>query len=393
MSPNDTTYSSQISKPSADTYRAAGRDGQVTEHSTPHPVFRAAVDGLSRGGTVGVQVAEYPFSQTLTLNQNNVTIEGEARGTGTVGNFEGEGHGGTKLTATTDDPLITVSEDVPEKLYGELRDLYLYGTGSNNGAPGIFVDDCDQYQFERLFVQNHSVGIRFEGSSNAYNVVQSIFIENGDWHVVHRTSNKPQFYGSKFLNNAGDGVLVQDSAKAEFDQCDFHANAGRSLVFDGSDHAVVDQCQFDQRGDQDRGDAGVEVQNDARNITISSSQFQDWTKAGATGVILAGDTNKVVGCTFDKVQTAVEVTGVENIISDCTVTDCATAVDDRGTRTLVNGRGENAGAPPTTGQWNGHADYAYRHNADIRDTRNDAWYKATPAGDWEAVGASGARGR
>jgi hypothetical protein len=366
-------------------YRAVARDGETVETSTPHAVLREAVDRLDDGGAVGVTVGKYEVETSLEIDRNNVVIEGETRGTGAVGNFEGEGLGGTKLDVAADVPAVAVSANTPKKLYGELRDLYLYGPGADGDAAGVYVDDCDQYQFDRLFVQEYGTGLRLEGSSNAYNVVQCIFIENGDWHVDHRSSNKPQFYASKFLNTDGGGVVVRNVEKAEFDQCDFHAVADTALAFDGASHAVVGQCQFDQRTDTDDGAVGVDVRRDAHHVTVADSQFQDWTMDGAVGVSLSGDHNTVSNCSFDSVDTAIKVTGAHNRVDGCTFTDVGRAVVDRGTRTLVDGRGENAGDPRETGQWHGHAAYAYRHNATIYDTAGDDWYKPTPDSDWTPI--------
>jgi len=365
-------------------YRAVTRDGEAVEASTPHAVLRTAVDWLDDGGAVGVTVGSYDIETTLEIDRNNVVIEGETRGTGAVGNFEGEGFGGTKLDIVVDVPAVAVSANTPEKLYGELRDLYLYGPGAGGDAAGVYVDDCDQYQFDRLFVQQYGTGLRLEGWSNAYNIVQCVFIENGDWHVDHRSSNKPQFYASKFLNTDGGGV-VRNVEKAEFDQCDFHGVAETALAFDGTSHAVVGQCQFDQRTDTDVGVVGVDVRAGAHHVTVADSQFQDWTMDGAVGVALSSDHNTVSDCSFDNVDTAIEVTGAHNRVDGCTFTDVGRAVVDRGTRTLVDGRGENAGDPGEAGQWHGHAAYAYRHNATVYDTTGGDWYKPTPDCDWTPI--------
>jgi hypothetical protein len=350
-----------------------------------HECLQATVAELSRGGVVRVAVLEATLEETLKIDSNNIVIEGTTRGTGAVGNFEGEGFGGTKIEATHTDASISISSS--DKLYGELRDLYLYGSSTESPPVAIAVKHCDQYQFHRLFVQNFDVGVHFYGRSNAYNIIQSIFIQNDTWHVKHQGTNKPQFYASKFLNNPGNGVLIQDVEKAAFDQCDFHANAGRSLVFDGASNALVDQCQFDQRKDETIGDIGIDVTADSRNVHVSDSQFQDWDKDGAVGVRLSGDRNQISGCTFDTVDTAIAVAGVENTITDCTFRNCGTAVLDTGTRTLVNRRGENAGDPNSRGDWQGHADYAYLHNASVYDILNDCWYKPTANGDWTQIHA------
>ena len=66
-----------------------------------------------------------------------------------------------------------------------------------------------------------------------------------------------------------------------------------------------------------------------------------------------------------------------------------TDVDDRGTRTLVNGWGTNAGDPTATGEWHSHADYAGRMGATVWDTSGAGWtpYVVSPAGDWVEIGA------
>ena len=64
--------------------------------------------------------------------------------------------------------------------------------------------------------------------------------------------------------------------------------------------------------------------------------------------------------------------------------DCDTDIDDDGTRTLINGRGNNEGDPSSTGEWNAHADYAEDYDATIYDTANDDLYKAV-GGSWVQI--------
>lgn len=63
------------------------------------------------------------------------------------------------------------------------------------------------------------------------------------------------------------------------------------------------------------------------------------------------------------------------------------AVADGGTRTLFNGAGTNDGAPDETGEWHGHAEYAFDTNATVWDTTTGPWtpYRASGDGSWVAL--------
>lgn len=58
-----------------------------------------------------------------------------------------------------------------------------------------------------------------------------------------------------------------------------------------------------------------------------------------------------------------------------------------GTRLINNGRGENAGDPSSTGQWNGNAAFAEAQNVIVEDTSNNDLYMAV-GGSWVAIGST-----
>lgn len=62
-------------------------------------------------------------------------------------------------------------------------------------------------------------------------------------------------------------------------------------------------------------------------------------------------------------------------------------VRDRGTRTLINGDGTNAGDPRSGGEWNGHGGYAHSMGATVWDVTTTPWtpYRADGDGNWLAV--------
>lgn len=86
---------------------------------------------------------------------------------------------------------------------------------------------------------------------------------------------------------------------------------------------------------------------------------------------------------YDPIITVVG--GEENVIRGVRGVPYAN-ISDSGTRTLINGWGTNDGDPNTTGQWNGHADYAGLMGATVYDTTTSPWteYRPTPNGDWSA---------
>lgn len=101
---------------------------------------------------------------------------------------------------------------------------------------------------------------------------------------------------------------------------------------------------------------------------------------------LDGNYNYVngVGGVRDGTAWELDITsGTENVIDNAFNFDWAN-ITDAGTRTLINRYGTNEGDPTTTGQWNGHADYAGIMGATIWDTSTTPWtkYEATPNGSW-----------
>ncbi|RRJ28347.1 right-handed parallel beta-helix repeat-containing protein [Halocatena pleomorpha] len=57
---------------------------------------------------------------------------------------------------------------------------------------------------------------------------------------------------------------------------------------------------------------------------------------------------------------------------------------DKGTRTLLNRQGTNAGDPRSTGEWNGHGGYASAMGATVWNTNTTPWtaFRADGAGNW-----------
>lgn len=290
----------------AGTYRVLDNTGtEVSSGSDIATQLQYAVDNLSAsGGTIWLAAAEYTTSGgTVSWDtQNNVKIQGEVRGTGAEGNFVGEGSGGVKIKQTGNAPLFDISStgtDSSSKIYFELEDLYLYGPGSNTA---IEVGWSDQFQVTRCFIQNWDIGLNsgVEGRANAYNVVQTIFIENSNADVFHERGNKPQFYDSKFLNSGGDGIVIDatvhtpDINKGIITGCDFHNNGaldgttGHGVVTNGDVNLLVITGNVFDGGTGD----GVRLESGTTESIVGDNYFD---QLDGWGINLIGGNNAAVG--------------------------------------------------------------------------------------------------
>lgn len=76
---------------------------------------------------------------------------------------------------------------------------------------------------------------------------------------------------------------------------------------------------------------------------------------------------------------------VEAIVRGFEAVECEVDVVDEGTRTIVDGRSENAGDPAVEGQWNGHAEAAAELDVVVENTEDGTLHEATEDGNWTRV--------
>lgn len=271
--------------------------------------------------------------------------------------FSGEGVRNTSLIKQPTDGHFIRFDDGREDEFGNFggaSDMGIYGGKTTHGeqsagnlihSTGLMID----FLFENLIVRySYDDGIHLEAPASGVRI-RNCWIENHDGWAIWLGGGTRAKIDNHHILSCADGGMHLDSNTTQVD--------GISTY----------QCS-----------PGIEV--GGVDNQLSNLYFEKCDVA----LHADGDRNK-----FSHVEAGggkVVVTGVENVFTDVTDAD----VRDTGTRTLVNGRGRNDGHPGTTGQWNGHADYAFETGATVWDTADQQPYVADSHGNWVAVTTSAA---
>ncbi len=176
--------SSSASKNQAD-YICTGTGDQVTIKQAI-----ATIDSL--GGKIFLTEGTFNISDTIIINKDRVTLEGEGWGFwkaffggATTDSVQQEGRGVTKLRATSGTfPIIFIANadtTIEEFTYNRrrgivIRNIYFFGYDRTNDGiqnTGVYVnggrDHIDQCKFENLFFQNVHYGINIQQDANYIN--------------------------------------------------------------------------------------------------------------------------------------------------------------------------------------------------------------------------------
>lgn len=268
------------------------------------------------------------------------------------------------------------------------------GTYKNNGVAQV------RFQSDHSVVRDATITVT---DTNISNGTRGVRIAKGSYAEV---SNCEITYGAGVggsgpltVNPDHNGpVYVQNTHITYEDDRDWYLTPA-DTDGSGTDATVVlENCRIDYEPGYDSANAnpyGVQFRN--FHVVVRDSVIAPLSGTPTderNGVRVVNDAQATFeNSSVDALQTAIvaEVGPVSLTDTDASIDIQSTAsdvlirgglntavVNDAGTRTVVEGMGENAGDPNSTGQWNGNA----RQGVVVENTNNGDLFTAAPSGGW-----------
>ncbi|SEO62128.1 hypothetical protein SAMN04487948_103531 [Halogranum amylolyticum] len=273
----------------------------------------------------------------------------------------------------------------------------------NSGGWAIWVDGGTRAKASDLHIVNCKAGgLHFEVSSSHVEGVSVYLCWPGMEFECRHTE-----VSDGYIVKTHEGIALHDAAKSQENKyTNFSIVDSKTAV-----HAAGDNSMFTNFGVRDTRQQAFRVPGDG--VQINGVDVINFGSTGTAALRLAGDGVYVANVTLDQrdggydSNTIARVEGNETVLngvvghgdrdwgidvaSGATETVLAnvsgvarSALDDSGTRTLFNGEGTNDGNPASSGEWNGHGDYAHDMGAVVWDTSTSPWtpYRADGDGNW-----------
>lgn len=374
---------------------AAMDDQQVTQ------------DYGSTGGEVLIPVGHHEVSNTVGIEDGSVLTGTSVRGSTLEAPSGATGY-----------PLVRYGPTDDSDYFAGLRDLRI--DGNNEDVTGFVTDgsgagDVNDMDFYRLIFRNingraidltQGWGYRFEdvlvegcGAGHSHSVMSKGTEQY--WRGCFVAYNKSTYAFTTWSEGGGSKIFTGHSVYANEQNGVFVRKSGQKFV---SPHIVGN---------------GSAATGSHDGMLLSSTGYRDATGTKIIGGVfdgyspVSGQNETNIGLVMNSPDCIVSGTEFKNHIGDDIAIDASNCllsgiiahgdislssnasecvisgqiggtVTDNGTRTLVNGRGTNNGNPQTTGDWNGHADYAYQQGATVWDTTTSPWsaWQADGAGNW-----------
>jgi hypothetical protein len=304
--------------------------------------------------------------------------------------LRGDGIEATRLELADGADTDLIRYDAPDEDYyfGFLHNLKLDGNKANNSSGnGVVIEqsasfDANDFHMSWLFV-DHFAGVGIKISFAWGHKLAHILSERCDDVGINISGGSQCYLSDCFTAYHGTHGLQVNARRTHISLLTSRAN-GYHGVFIQDDNNELSNCISINNSQEVSGQSGFYLAGD--NITASNCHAIDdqGTTTQSSGFTLRGDRCRLVGCQAfgNDTDIIIKSDSTESVI----IGTRFDSITDNGTRTLINGRGTNAGDPTSTGQWNGNADYAETTDATIHDTANDNLYKARN-GAWSQIGS------
>lgn len=192
---------------------AARSGGGVVAHGTDaSTVIQAAIDRLPKtGGKVYIAAGRYELSGTIRIeDKHGVHLAGAARGI----LFGG---GGTSLRSSKAIDLLHIHGGKLKVAGVTVSNLYLMGSGKNNGKAGILVTgNSDLLTLRNVGANRCGVGFHFKGGGPGAGVIDAPQIQfcdpqaNGIGLKIER-SHYANVVGGQFTDSTRYGIMISSS--------------------------------------------------------------------------------------------------------------------------------------------------------------------------------------
>lgn len=275
--------------------------------------------------------------------------------------------------------------------FGGMSDMTVWG--NNRGGPeskGHLVystGDIIDLTFENLIVRyGHHDGIHLSASASGTRL-HNCWVENhGGWAVWLGGGTRAKVSDQHIVGCEKGGIRFNASTSQMNNVSTYECNPGIEMRSERTEatNLYFKSCRTAFRTLERSGQnkiSNVQVDDAAVAIHEQGTNSQ-WSNVGVqnvdVGIRVDGSQN--LFSHVDARNSTVVVNGDENIFANVV----SGRVVDNGTRTVFNGRGTNDGNPNHSGEWNGHAEYAFRTGVTVWDTSRDQWrgYLADGNGNW-----------
>jgi hypothetical protein len=325
-----------------------------------------------RGGHLALEARKYTLEAPLRIHGKSISIDGGANGFSNSPNAEHESETGSELCSVGD--ALYIGNHDPELVQNyshklgaiNLRNLYFWGPGADTPACAICVDhDIDQNQYENIHIGNYGCGFRADSILDAPTIRGLDIIHCRTGVEINALTVYVRLLAGVICDNDGIGIVVKPETKS------FGWVISDSIIirnsrvpteegcniFWGGNHSnivnnIIQDAGHDWYGDAVLGNKNARVPADGLILVgdlnvVASNQFED--HVGGCAVVVRGHHNQICDNSFsgNKVDIRIEAGATDTVIVQRT----PLIVEDHGTRTTINGVGQNAGDPEVCGEW------------------------------------------
>lgn len=326
-----------------------------------------------RGGRLDLGPHSYEVEAPLRVSGKSTTVDGGAHGFSDSPNAEHESQSGSVLHCAEDgfhignhDPAL-----VPDrhKLGGiNLRNLYLWGSGSQGESRAIVIDhDIDQSRFENVHIGNFGSGLVSKSVMDAPTIRGLDIIHCGFGMSVEALSVYVRLTDSVICDNDESGLVV-DAVSGSFGwivaNCIVVRN-GRAptrtklpcnISWGGNGSTLVNNVIQDAghhfyneavHGDPEAYAPASGLIIEGNENIVAMNQFQDHRTGPA--IIVRGRGNRLVANGFraNSMDIVIEPSAHDSVIEQ----RGDVQVSDQGIRTVINNLAYNHGDPDRSGEW------------------------------------------
>lgn len=236
-------------------------------------------------------------------------------------------------------------------------------------------------QVSNVSIVNCSPGLELTGANNS---VSNVYVTNArDGPAIQERDVTGNVVGNATITESAVGVAT-DGTRSQYANLGVF-NAKREAIKLNGTGVSVTGLTVSGFGRDESGAPAIDCSGtDCRLTGVSLAQ----PNGDAVAARISGARNELsnVVCHGTEPWKLVVDSAVETVL-DSVRGITLSSLQDTGQRTLLNRQGTNAGDPRSTGEWNGHGEYASAMGATVWNTNAAPWtpFRADGAGSWVRV--------
>lgn len=235
-------------------------------------------------------------------------------------------------------------------------------------------------QVSGVSIVNCSPGLELTGANNA---VSNVYVTDaGEGPAIREDDVTGNVVGNTTIKTSAVGIAT-DGTQSQYTNVSIFDAKQEAIRLNGTGVSVTG-LTVSGFGDASKAPAIECSGTDCRLTGVSLAQPDG--KAVAARISGNHNTLSNVVCHGSKPWQLIVDNAVETVL-DSVRGVTFESLQDGGTRTLLNQQGTNAGDPRSTGEWNGHGEYANAMGGTVWNTNTTPWtaFRADGAGNWVQV--------